>query len=92
MSRTANWSCLNPLGYDDPPAMVVHRAGAEVAKQVVPKVSTLSEAAEGKLPLEDRSELRISAAHGWHSRDQQLQASDGPGDSRHGGRVNCFRR
>jgi len=45
MSRTVKMELLRPLGYDNPPAMVIQSAGAEGAKEVVPKVSTLSQAA-----------------------------------------------
>lgn len=43
MSRTAQLELLNPLGYENPPAMAVRTADAEEAK-----AATLSQAAEGK--------------------------------------------
>ena len=47
MNRTAKMELFHPLGYDNPPAMVIQTTGAEGSKEVVPTVSTLSEAAEG---------------------------------------------
>jgi osmoprotectant transport system substrate-binding protein len=48
MSRTVKMELLRPLGYDNPPAMVIQSAGSEGSKEVVPNVSTLSQAAEEK--------------------------------------------
>jgi glycine betaine/choline ABC-type transport system substrate-binding protein len=48
MSRIAQLELLKPLGYDDPPAMVVRRADPEFAKLGLPRDATLSEVAAGK--------------------------------------------
>jgi osmoprotectant transport system substrate-binding protein len=45
MSRLVKMELLRPLGYDNPPSMVIQTAGVEGSKGEVPKVATLSQAA-----------------------------------------------
>ena len=79
LSRTAQMELFNPLGYENPPAMAVRAADAREAQSHDAQPGRGSEDA-----LEDRRELRISAAHRRDSRDQQLPSSHGPVHSRHG--------
>jgi osmoprotectant transport system substrate-binding protein len=48
MSRTVKMELLRPLGYDNPPAMVIQTPGTEGSKPDIPNVETLSEAAAEK--------------------------------------------
>ncbi|HEY1760252.1 MAG TPA: glycine betaine ABC transporter substrate-binding protein [Bryobacteraceae bacterium] len=63
MSRTAHLDLFNPLGYENPPAMVIRTADAEAGN-----AATLGQAAEGK------TQWKIGVSYEFQQRSDALQA------------------